>query len=186
MGALIKKILCICCILSPTITVGQNIVYEVQKGTVAFHSVAANELIYASSDKLKGAIDIKKNTFLFKIDIGTFSGFNNQLQKEHFNENYMETSSFPQATYSGKIIEDIDLLKEGEYTMRAKGKLLIHGVSQEHIIIVHLVSKNGKIIAKADFPVLLADYNIKIPRIVSDKLSPEIKVSVNCIFLPNK
>ena len=70
--------------------------------------------------------------------------------------------------------------------IRTKGKLLIHGITEEHIITAHIISKNGVLTVKAEFPVLLADYNIKIPRIVSDKLSPEIKVTVDCVLLMNK
>lgn len=175
-----KKIFIIAFILMPFWVLAQNNIYSVSKGDVAFHSVAANELIYATSAKLKGAVDTRKNTFVFKIDMITFSGFNNPLQKEHFNENYMESSIYPQSVFSGKIIEDIDLSKEGEYNIRAKGKLTIHGIEQERIINVHLISKNDKLEVKATFTVLLADYSIKIPRIVSDKLSPEIIVNVNC------
>lgn len=170
-------------LLVPIIAIGQGSIYTINKGTVVFHSVSANELIHASSNNLKGAIDTKKNTFVFKIDIITFSGFNNPLQREHFNENYMESAIYPQASYSGKIIEDVNLSVDGEYIIRTKGKLKIHGVEQERIIEARVVSKNGKLQINASFKILLADYNIKIPRIVSDKLSPFIKIIVNCTLV---
>lgn len=159
-------------------------VYEISSGTIRFHSDAPQELIRASSSQLRGIIDLNKKTFLFKIGIGSFMGFNSPLQEEHFNENYMETSLFPEAAYFGKIIEDVDLTKDGTYTIRAKGKLRIHGVEQERIIRSVLVIKSQKITVQSDFVVLLADHNIKIPRIVNDKLAPEIKVSVNASLLP--
>jgi len=56
------------------------------------------------------------------------------LQKEHFNENYLESDKYPEASFKGKIIEDIDLDKDGEYEVRAKGELTIHGIMQERII----------------------------------------------------
>ncbi len=163
----------------PAIAIGQVGVYEVTNGIVHFHSDAPQELIGATSKNLVGAVNISKRTFLFRISIASFVGFNSPLQKEHFNENYMESDMFPTATYTGKIIEDIDFSKDGDYHIRAKGKLVIHGVEQQRIIKCHIVCRNGTISVQSDFVVLLADYNIKIPRIVSDKLSPEIKVSVN-------
>lgn len=164
----------------------QDVIYSTKQGKVTFHSDAPHELIYASSNELKGAVDIKKKTFVFKINISSFYGFNNPLQREHFNENYMETSFYPESEYTGKIIEDVDLTKDGEYKVRAKGKLKIHGVEQERIIKASISIKKGKLSIKSDFPVLLADYNIKIPRIVSDKLSPVIDVLVNCTLVPEK
>jgi hypothetical protein len=157
----------------------QKAIYQVANGGVRFHSDAPLEFINATSNGLIGAVDIAKRTFLFKISIPSFDGFNSPRQKEHFNENYMESDLFPIAVFSGKIIEEIDLSKEGEYSIRAKGKLLIHGVGQQRTIKCRIVCENGKISVRSDFVVLLADHNIKIPRIVSDKLSPEINVSIS-------
>ena len=80
----------------------------------------------------------------------------------------------------------MDLTKDGDYVVRTKGKLKIHGVEQERIIKAFINCKKGKLTVKSDFSILLADYNIKIPRIVSDKLSPTIDVSINCSLLPRK
>lgn len=162
----------------PYACLAQTAIYEVTSGMIHFSSEAPQELISASSRNLRGYLDAGKRTFAFKIDIASFIGFNNPLQRGHFNENYMESKVYPNATYKGKIIEDIDFEKEGTYEVRTKGKLNIHGVEQERIIKVSLVVKKGKINANSDFTVLLTDHNIKIPRVVNDKLSPEIKVNV--------
>lgn len=174
------------CLLSlwSVFSFGQQAIYTVKTGTINFSSEAPKELISASSKKLKGILDTEKRTFAFKIDIVSFSGFNNTLQREHFNENYMESNLFAAATYKGKIIEDVDLQKDGNYSVRTKGKLNIHGVEQERIIKVLIVVKKGKISIKSDFNVSLTDHNIKIPRVMNDKLSPEIQVSVNAGFQP--
>jgi len=162
----------------------QTDIYEVKSGAVHFFSEAPKELISASSKKLKGFVDAGRKTFAFKIDIPSFVGFNNPLQRGHFNENYMESGTYPTATFKGKIIEDADFGKEGSYELRAKGKLNIHGVEQERIIKVLLTIKKGRLTAKSDFTVQLTDHNIKIPRVVTDKLSPEIKVTVEASLQP--
>jgi len=181
---------CLCVIfllcVSSHISIAQDGIFSTKTGKVTFHSDAPRELIYASSNELKGALDIKKKTFVFRISISSFNGFNNTLQQEHFNENYMETSFYPQSEFVGKIIEDVDLAKDGNYKVRAKGKLKIHGVEQERIIKVDISNRKGRLIVTSNFSVLLADYNIKIPRIVSDKLSPIIDVFVNCTLIPGK
>jgi len=166
-------------LLQAVIAPAQTGVFEVVKSKTSFTSEAPSELINASSAGLKGVIDPSKKTFLFKIPIASFRGFNTPIQQEHFNENYMESGHYPQAEFKGKIIEDIDLFREGSYTIRAKGSMTIHGVEQPCIIRVTMRVKKKDIIVSSSFPVALADYNIKIPRIVNDKLNPQILVNVD-------
>jgi polyisoprenoid-binding protein YceI len=154
-------------------------VYKVAKGSIQFRSDAPLELIKASSSELAGLFDSDKKMFAFRIKVNTFTGFNGPLQKEHFNENYMETAKFPYASFEGKVIEDIDYGKSGTYEVRAKGNLTVHGVTQERIVKITLVVKNKIISAAAVFTVLLADHNITIPKVVHEKLASEIKVAVS-------
>lgn len=161
-------------------------IYQVKSGSIDFYSNAPKELIQASSDKLKGLVDITRRTFAFKIAMSSFMGFNSPLQREHFNENYMETSMFPEATFTGKIIETADLSADGEYQVRAKGRLSIHGITQERTIKVNLVVKKQLMQVTSDFTVLLADHDIKIPRVVYNKLAAEINVSLKATLSPHK
>jgi polyisoprenoid-binding protein YceI len=164
----------------------QPYMYEGTRGTVSFRSNAPRELISSVSHELTGIIDIKEKTFAFRVRIASFEGFNNELQQEHFDESYMETARYPNATYTGKIIEDIDLTKDGEYTIRAKGKMKIHGVELEKIIKTKVTVKGGKVVAQSDFTISLSDFDIKIPRVVYDKLAHEIKVKVFTTLLPKR
>ena len=162
----------------------QTSIYQTVNGTIAFRSEAPLELINASSDQLIGAIDIDKKNFTFKILMRSFQGFNSPLQKEHFNENYVESDKFPDASFKGKIIEDQDLTVNGTYELRAKGVLTIHGVSQERIIKSYVTVNNNIITLKSSFSVLLSDHNIPIPKVVYQKLANEIKVDVNATLEP--
>jgi hypothetical protein len=161
-----------------------NTYYICKSGTVNIVSSAPLETIKAYSNALGGVIDRKKKTFIFTIRIATFDGFNSNLQKVHFNENYMESEKFPTATFKGKIIEEFDLSKNGTYQIRAKGFVTIHGVEKEKIINAKLVVENGKIFAESKFVVQLEDYNIKIPRIVNQKIAESINVSISMSLLP--
>jgi polyisoprenoid-binding protein YceI len=152
--------------------------FTVSTGTITFKSDAALELIKASSSQLKGVINAEKKQFAFTININSFKGFNSPLQQEHFNENYLESNKYPRASFEGKIIEDIDLKRDGFYNIRAKGNLNIHGIIQERILKCELVIKNKKFSIKSNFTVLLADHNITIPKVVNEKLASEIKVEV--------
>lgn len=168
------------------VTAQNSSIYTSGKSEVSFVSDAPLELIKASSDKLKGLLNTDKRTFAFTIPNDSFKGFNSALQQEHFYENYMEARQFPVSKFEGKIIEQTDITIPGNYTIRAKGKLTIHGVEQERIIKVNIRTANGLVNADAAFTILLADHNINIPRVVYHKIAEEIKVKVSIEFKPQK
>ena len=179
--AAISFALCIVCCMA----FGQDsAIYQTVNGRISFSSEAPLELIRASSGQLAGILDNDKKAFTFKINIRSFQGFNSPLQREHFNENYMESDKFPDATFKGKIIEEEDLGKDGVYEVRAKGVLTIHGVPQERIIKTNVSVKNKKITVTGKFSVLLSDHNIPIPVVVYKKLANEIKVEINAVLEP--
>ena len=162
----------------------QKIIFKTTSGKVKFISEAPLETITASSEELKGLIDTSKNTFAFSVSINSFKGFNSALQQEHFNENYMESSEYPVATFSGKIIEIVDFTKPGVVQVRAKGLLNIHGVKVERIIKSTITIGDNELSINSNFLVNLQDHNIKIPRIVYQKIAPEIAVDITATLAP--
>jgi hypothetical protein len=150
--------------------------YSTQKARMEFTSEAELELIKAASDHVKGILDPTTNNFAFSIDVKSFQGFNSSLQREHFNEKYMESEKYPRALFSGKIIERIDFTKNGSYDVRAKGELDIHGVKQTRIIKGKIIISDGTLQVNAQFTVPLSDHNISIPTIVSQKIATQIQV----------
>jgi hypothetical protein len=104
------------------------------------------------------------------------------LMEEHFNENYVESSKFPKATFKGKI-ENFELSKINtttkEYTI--KGKLELHGKSKD-ITSIAIIKKIGtEIEVKTNFSINVLDFDIEIPSVVSKKVAK--KVSIDCNFL---
>ena len=150
--------------------------YSTQKATLDFTSQAELELIKAASTETRGLLDPSTNQFAFSVEVNTFKGFNSALQREHFNEKYMEIEKFPKASFSGKIIEQVDYSKNGTYDVRAKGDLDIHGVKQTRIIKGKIVVNDGALKVDAEFMVPLSDHNISIPTIVSQKIATQIQV----------
>jgi hypothetical protein len=153
-------------------------IYITHSGYAGFISNAPLEVIKAESNEVSGAINLADRSFAFTIDNKSFNGFNSALQQEHFYENYMEVYKFPSSTFTGKIIEEIDINSPREQVVRAKGMLEIHGVEQERIIKGTIKIVDDKILLSADFSVLLEDHQIKIPRVVYQKIAEEIFVSV--------
>lgn len=159
-------------------------VYVSSKGVIHFESDAPLELIKASSNDLRGALNFSNNEFAFIVSNRSFKGFNSPVQQEHFYENYIEDEKYPKSSFHGKIIETIDISKNGEYNVRAKGFLDIHGVKQERILPGTINIKNDKIFLNATFVVPLKDHNIDIPRVVYQKIAEEIIVEVQIELSP--
>jgi polyisoprenoid-binding protein YceI len=133
-------------------------------------------LIKAASNEVRGIIDPVSNQFAFTVDVSSFKGFNSELQREHFNEKYLESEKFPKASFSGKLIEQIDFTKNGTHEIRAKGDLDIHGVKQTRVIRGKLIVNNGTLLVESQFLIPLSDHNISIPTIVNQKIATEIRV----------
>lgn len=157
-------------------------IYRCQNGSVVFRSNAPLESINAQSGQLKGIIDPTTGNFAFAVTSRSFNGFNSPLQKEHFNEDYIESHRYDKSTFEGKIIEKVDFNKNGVQTVRAKGNLVVHGVARERIIKSEIEIQSKKITVRSKFTVLLAEHNITIPKLVFQKIAEEIEVTINATF----
>jgi hypothetical protein len=153
-------------------------VYSIKSSKVKFKSVAELEVISAESTALTGLVDPVSKNFAFSIRNKTFDGFNSALQKEHFNDNYVESDKYPTTTFTGRIIDDIDFKKYGTYVIRVKGMFKIKGVTREELIKGTIDVTPTGLKLNTSFTLLLNDYEIRIPRIVNQKIAPEIQVSI--------
>lgn len=160
----------------------QDVLVHSEEASVTFRSDAKLELIEAQSNSLKGIINTEKRTFAFSVPVVSFEGFNSPLQRQHFNENYLESNLYKNASFTGKIIEKIDMTKDGTYTVRAKGKLKVHGVTKERIIKSRITITDGIFKVESGFSILLSEHNIDIPKVVRQKITEEIQIAINATF----
>jgi hypothetical protein len=152
--------------------------FVTDKGRVDFVSKAELELIRSSSTKLQGVVNPANNQFAFSVPVQSFRGFNSEMQREHFNEKYLESEKYARMAFTGKIIEKVDYAIDGIYDVRAKGELDIHGQKQTRIIKSQITIEHGFLTIESTFKVPLADHNISIPRIVNQKIATEIEITV--------
>lgn len=154
--------------------------YFTKTGKIDFFSTTPMENIEAVNNDVTSFLNIEKNELVFAVLIKSFK-FQKALMQEHFNENYMESDKFPKAQFKGNI-QDFDVAnfkKDGEYKVNVKGELTIHGVTKTVVIPGLIVVKAGKISATSKFKVKCADYDIKIPSVVANKIAEEIDVNVD-------
>lgn len=180
--AVLRTLLCCLLVLECLSKTNAQKQFTTSNGEIKFASKAQLEMIKATSNKLQGIIDPATNKLAFLVNVQSFQGFNSELQRKHFNENYMESEKFPLAKFSGKIIEQIDYSQDNTIEVRAKGELDIHGQKQTRIIKSKITIKGNQLIIEAHFIVPLNDHSITIPKIVSQKIATEIEVDINSIL----
>ena len=156
--------------------------FNLERSNITFLSEAPLETITSTNKAASGLIDPMERTFVIRIPIKEFLGFNSPLQYEHFNENYMISPTWAYAYFKGRIIEAVDLNEKGTYAVRAKGELNIKGEVRERIISCELLVTEDGIRVTSGFDVRLDDHNIRIPRVVQQKIAPSVQVTVELLF----
>ena len=154
--------------------------YMTKNGTIRFFSAGQVEDIEAFNHQVNSALDISTGSFVFKVLIKSFE-FEKALMQEHFNENYMESGKFPNSIFNGKVsnLKEINFSKDGSYKAVVEGDLTIHGVTKNIRTQGTFDIKNGKIVGKSTFNVLLKDYNIAIPKAVVKNIAESIQIDVD-------
>jgi hypothetical protein len=155
---------------------------HVSRSSVRFTSTAPLERITAANDRVKGVLDRVDRSFAVQVPIVDFVGFNAPLQREHFNENYMVSTAWPYATFTGRIIEGVDLRSVGKHELRAKGTLTIRGEGVERVIPCKVEAGDEGIRVRSSFEVPLADHGIRIPRVVQQKIAALVQVELDLFF----
>lgn len=151
-----------------------------KNGHIKFYSETPIETIEAHNYQVNSALDIGAGDFVFKVLMKSFE-FEKALMQEHFNENYIESHKYPNATFVGKVTnhEDIDFTQEGSYEAVVEGKLTIHGVTNDIKETGTFKVKDGVIHGTSVFNVKLKDYDIKIPKAVTENIAETIEVTVD-------
>ncbi|HRH65098.1 MAG TPA: YceI family protein [Bacteroidia bacterium] len=159
-------------------------------GKITFDATSPSspDKIYASNEKATSVIDASNGAMEFALLMKAFS-FEKALMQEHFNENYVESDKYPKAVFKGSVtnIKDVNLQKDGSYPVKIKGNMTMHGVTKEVTADGKLVVKAGNIVSGvSNFSILLSDFNVGIPSLVKDKVSPEAKITVDISYDPLK
>ncbi len=175
-----KKLILLFIILTTAsqLTMAQR--YLTKNGHIKFYSDGPLEKIEAHNNQVNAALDTKTGGFVFKVLMKSFV-FEKALMQEHFNENYVESDKFPNATFAGKVtnLQDINFDKPGSYEATVVGKLTIHGVTKDISTQGSFDVKEDHVQGKSVFMIKLADYDISIPGAVTGKIAEEIEITVD-------
>ncbi len=167
------------------VPITNNTYFATNNGTVSFFSKTPVEDISAKQSTAQSVINTTSQQIAVQLTVKDFT-FPNALMQEHFNENYMETEKYPQATFSGKINEKIDFSKVGSYPVTATGKLKLHGVEKERTLTGTLQVAENQLVLDCAFDVALKDHNIDVPKLVFVKIAQIIQVKAHFEYAPKK
>jgi polyisoprenoid-binding protein YceI len=152
-------------------------------GEIKFEaSMPAFEKVAAENKTVSCIFDQSNGDFVALALVKAFK-FKAPLMEEHFNENYIESTKFPKATFKGKILNfDDSKLSSTKNSYDLEGDLTIHGVTNKIKTKISLAVNDGKVTAITNFLVKPQDYKIEIPSLVKNKIAENVKLAVNFIL----
>lgn len=155
------------------------------KGIINFEaSVPLFEEVKAKNENATCTLNIETGEILSIVFIKDFH-FKIPLMEKHFNENYLESESYPKATFKGIIVGfNLNIIGPSPKEFNIKGTLKLHGKSKKINTITILKKTNDGLEIISDFVVNSKDFNIKIPEILSAKVAET--VNIKTLFLFNK
>lgn len=153
--------------------------YFTKTGQIDFEaSVPAFEPVKASHKTVTVLLDTNSGEIAILSLMKGFR-FRNALMEEHFNENYMESDTYPKAIFKGTVIdfskEDLDNNK----TFTVKGTLTLHGKTKDVEAMLDVKMVANTLVLKTAFSVAPEEFDIEIPGVVSEKISDEILITAD-------
>jgi polyisoprenoid-binding protein YceI len=154
--------------------------YMTRNGHISFFSEAPLENIEAHNRQVNAAFDASSGELVFRVLMKSFQ-FEKALMQEHFNENYVESDKFPNATFTGTVSNfgEIDLSKDGSYSAVVEGDLTIRGITKPVKETGTFEVKGDDLTGKCVFNIRLSDYDVTIPKAVSSNISETIEIRVD-------
>ena len=153
-------------------------IYFTRSGEVSFFSSTPIEDIKAVNNQVTCVLDVESGKTSFRIPIRGFV-FPNALMQEHFNENYMESEIYPNASFNGSIEDwSQNKISEGARGVVISGEMTIHGVTKTIRESGNIYTNNGKIFGDATFIIKLSEYDVKIPKLLRENIAEKVEVNI--------
>lgn len=180
---MLKKVTILLLFFSTVFMESQGQIFYTKNGNISFFSKTIMENISAENNQVISVINIQSGIIQFSLLNNAFH-FPKAKMEDDFNENYIESDKYQRSTFKGIIMDigDINFNRDGTYKANVKGDIMIHGVTKNITLPGTIIIKNGNISATASFDLLVKDYNIKIPSIVTNKIAESLEVKVKCDY----
>jgi len=178
-----KKIILLLALISNQIF-SQNLYVSKEKGTIiTFYSDAPLEKIEGKNYSAYPVFNYSTGEFQIRVPMQAFQ-FKNDLMKEHFNENYVESDKYPYCIFKGKLDSTYQFQENKETPVSMTGKMELHGVTKEIKVKGTITKVGNELKFYSVFYLKPADYNIKIPTLLTEKIAEEVKVTFQATLIP--
>lgn len=172
-----KKIIILLFVLYSICSFSQK--YISRNGSVQFNASTPLEIINPINNHVSSVFNSENGEIVFQMNMISFK-FEKALMETHFNEKYVESEKYPKAIFTGKIKNwNSDFLDGKNHNVIAVGTITIHGIEKEIEVKGSIQKNNNNIMINSDFELIISDFDIKIPKLVRDKISKKVKVEVN-------
>lgn len=153
--------------------------YLSKNGSIHFEaSVPSFEEVDAKNSNVSGVLNAATGEFAALALMKGFR-FKVALMEEHFNENYVESDTYPKAVFKGRIEHFNGSALSSEATSYSlNGSLTLHGKTKAITVPVSLRTAGDTIYLSSEFILNPEDFDIKIPGIVRKKIAETINVEV--------
>ena len=152
---------------------------------IRFFSTTPVEDIEAVNNQVSSVLDLSKSQLVYQVPMKGFV-FEKALMQEHFNENYVESDKYPNATFKGTIVglKGVEGLSKEPKQFVIEGTMTIKDATKDikEMAMVSLV--DGKIRLETVFFLTLSDYIVSIPSAVRNKIQEKIEVTVKAEYSP--
>jgi len=155
-----------------------------RQGQITFFSYTSVENIQATNNQARSLFNPETNQIAVSILMRAFV-FKKSLMHEHFNESYIESDLYPKATFNGSII-DFDAKTNSAQTKIIKGDFTLKNKTKPVEIKAKITKTNNGYNIEGRLDVLIDDYNINVPPLLSPNISKKIEVSFNFNYAPNE
>lgn len=175
-----KFLLAVFFIISTSITSDTNEYIE-RQGQVTFFSYTSVEDIQATNNQVLTLFNPETDEIAVKILMRAFV-FKKSLMREHFNESYIESDLYPNATFNGLIV-DFDASQDTQ-TRIIKGDFSLKNITKPVEIKANIAKTTEGYTISGTLDVLIDDYNINVPPLLSPNISKKIEVTFNFNYAP--
>jgi len=164
------------------ITVSAQNTYKGTNGKVGFFAEAPFGNIEAESSMVSSTFIDPSGHVAVTIPVKSFV-FKKKLMQEHFNEKYMESDKYPEASFTGKIVGMKPIHEMTNQEIDISGTLTIHGQSKPREIKATMsLNTEGELSVKGSFAVQLEDHKIKVPTLLFQKMAETADVKFELLL----
>lgn len=150
--------------------------YGTRNGQIVFQS-PSDEDVKAINNEVSSRLQ-DNGTLSFSLLIKGFK-FKMAEMQDHFNTQYLQSNQFPRADFKGTItnIASVNFAKDGNYPVKVKGDLTLHGVTRPVSADGNIQIAKGKPLAKASFSIIIKDFGVNAPDVTE-----KVTITVNCQY----